>query len=177
MSNTKHQLNYAESLQSFCDAVIENKKEVAAYGNNYRGAHIRALQNTYLTVQHYLAPNIFSALAFTYVQYYPPTQWDLNIYGEDFPELLAAQTKSSKANEVDWMLLAMIARIEYAISRAYYGYTGKPEPLSPYTRSANNDKFIIRLQKEHPYTKIADNLDLNRTIIIRRIGSKIYISN
>ena len=169
--------DYAEFLQNFCAAVLSSESKVAVYSNNYQGAHIRALQNIYLTVQHYLKPKLFSALALVYVQHYPPTQWDFNIYGKDFPELLAAQTRSSKAQEVDWQLLAMIARIEHAISRAYYGYISNSEQLPLYTRAVSNTKFISQLQKQHPYTKIANNLNINRSINIRYTRSKIYVGN
>ena len=175
MNKTDQPPSYSESLQNFCDAVLENKEKVAVYSNNYRGAHILALQNIYLTVQHYLEAKIFSALALVYVQHYPPTQWDLNIYGENFSELLVAQTKSSKAKEVDWPWLAMIARIEHAISRAYYGYIPRSELLLPYTQTINSTDFIFQLRKHHPYIKVADDLDICRTIKIRRGNSKIHI--
>lgn len=177
MSKTHHAISYAESLQNFCDAVLDDKQKVAVYSNNYRGAHIQSLHNTYLTVQHYLEPDIFSALTLVYVQHYPPTHWDLNIYGKDFSELLAAQTKSTKAKTADWTLLAMIARIEYAISYIYYGYSQQPERLPPYTRAISHTDFILQLQKQHPYAKIADNLDISQTLIIRHSDSKIYINN
>ena len=177
MSTTNQPLGYVESLQFFCDAVLDDKEKVAVYGNNYRGAHIRALQNTYLTVQHYLEPDIFSALALVYVRHYPPTHWDLNIYGKDFSELLAAQTKSAKAQEADWIVLAMIARIEYAISHAYYGYSHQHERISPCTHAVSHTDFISQLQKQHPYAKIANKLDISQTVIIRRTDSKIHINN
>jgi len=169
--------DYAESLRNFCAAVLKNNEQVTVYSNNYRAAHIRALQNIYLTVQLYLEPKIFSALAVVYVKHYPSTQWDLNIYGDSFHELLAAQTQGGKAKEADWSLLAMIARLEYAIGRAYYGYA-KDERLSPYDRTIDNSgEFLFRLRQQHPYTRIAENLDINRDLVIRCIDSKIYLNN
>ena len=93
--------------------------------------------------------------------------------------MLAAQTQSTKANEADWTLLATLARIEYAIGRAYYGYTKKYEQIPPHPQTTNNTDFISQLQKQHPYTKIADNLHINQTIRIRyrHSDSKIYIDN
>ena len=179
MSKPHQPIGYAESLQNFCDAVLNDNKKVAAYSNNYRGAHRRALQNIYLTVQHYLDANMFSALTLVYLQHYPPTHWDLNIYGEGFPELLAAQTQSIKAKEADWTLLATIARIEYAIGRIYYGYTEQYEQIPPHPHATNSTDFIAQLQEQHPYTKIADDLDINQAIRVRHPhpDSKIYIDN
>ncbi len=179
MNKARQPIGYAESLRNFCDAVLNDNKKVAVYSNNYRGAHRRALQNIYLTVQHYLDANIFSALALVYAQHYPPTHWDLNIYGEDFAELLAAQTQSVKAKEADWALLATLARIEYAISRVYYGYTEQYEQIPPHPQAINGTDFVSQLQKQHPYTKIADNLDINRTmrVLQPQTDSKIYIDN
>ena len=179
MSKAQQPISYAESLRNFCDAVLSDNKKVAVYSNNYRGAHRLALQNIYLTVQHYLDANIFSALTLVYVQHYPPTHWDLNIYGEGFPELLAAQTQSVKAEEADWTLLATLARIEYAISRVYYGYTEQYEPIPPYLKAIKSTDLVSELQKKHPYTKIADDLDFSQTIRVRRPqpDAKIYIDN
>ncbi len=179
MSKAHQPISYAESLRHFCDAVLNDNKKVAVYSNNYRGAHRLALRNIYLTVQHYLDANIFSALTLVYVRHYPPTHWDLNIYGEGFPELLAAQTQSVKAEEADWTLLATLARIEYAISRVYYGYTEQYEQIPPYLKAINSTDLVAELQKKHPYTKIADNLDINQTIRVRcpQVDSKIYIDN
>ena len=179
MSKAQQPISYAESLQNFCDAVLNDNKKVAVYSNNYRGAHRLALQNIYLTVQHYLDANIFSALTLVYVQHYPPTHWDLNIYGEGFPELLAAQTQSIKAKEADWKLLATLARIEYAISCVYYGYAEQYEQIPPYLKAINSTDLVSELQKKHPYTKIADDLDINQAIRVMRPqpDSKIYIDN
>ena len=179
MSKAHQPISYAESLQNFCDSVLSDDKKVAVYSNNYRGAHRLALQNIYLTVQHYLDTNIFSALAVVYVQHFPPTHWDLNIYGEGFSELLAAQTQSVKAKAADWALLATLARIEYAISHVYYGYTKQYEPIPPYPQAINSTDFVCELQNKHPYTKIVDDLDINQTIRVRRpqVDSKIYIDN
>ena len=179
MSKAHQPISYAESLRNFCDAVLNDNKKVAVYSNNYRGAHRLALQNIYLTVQHYLDANIFSALTLVYVQHYPPTHWDLNIYGEGFPELLAAQAQSIKAEEADWTLLATLARIEYAISRVYYGYTEQYEPIPPYLKAIKSTDLVCELQKKHPYTKIADNLNINQNIRVHRPqpDSKIYIDN
>ena len=179
MSKAHQPISYAESLRNFCDAVLNDNKKVSVYSNNYRGAHRLALRNIYLTVQHYLNANIFSALTLVYVQHYPPTHWDLNIYGEGFPELLAAQTQSVKAEEADWTLLAMLARIEYAISHVYYGYTEQYEPIPPYLKAIKSTDLVSELQKKHPYTKIADDLDINQTIRVHRPqpDSKIYIDN
>ena len=177
MSDKKQATNYTNSLKNFCAAVLENKPQVAVYSNNYLGAHIRALQNVYLTVQHYLEADVFSALALVYVKHYPPTQWDINIYGENFPRLIAAQTNSNKAGLVDWLFIATVAQIEHAISRAYYGYISKYELLTPFTKTANNTQFISELQKRHPYTKIEKNLVLNQVIEIQLIDYKIYLRN
>ena len=179
--NKKNQPSgYAESLQNFCNFVLENKEKVAVYSNNHHAVHIRSLQNIYLTVQNYLATEIFSALALVYAQHYPPTQWDLNIYGEDFHALLAAQTQGGKAKEADWVLLALLARIEHAISRAYYGYIEQYEQLPQYYQTVDNKcvpEYLAQLSKQHPYTKIASNLDLNYPLIIWCGEVKIYIAN
>jgi len=169
--------SYAQSLRQFCDAVLADDAAVSIYRNNYHGAHINALHNTYLTVQHYLEQKLFSALALVYVQHYPPTRWDLNLYGEHFAELIAAQTQSAKADAADWHLLARLAQLEHAISRVYYGYVRDYESLSPYPQVLTHTQPVVQLQKQHPYTQIAADLILSQAITIRCGDTKIPIEN
>lgn len=172
---------YRHSLQRFCDAVLAGDTVVEPYTRNYLGGHALALENTYPAVQCLLGNATFAALARVCAVHYPAVQWDLNLYGETFAVLLAAQAQGVKAADFDWCLLADLARIEYAITQVYYADELDGEPCTPLliaTKSiAENTCCVGELQRGHPGAAIAENLSLNRPVAVWREGVRVVVTN
>ena len=172
---------YAASLQRFYAAVLAGEQHLEVYSQNYLGAHVRALENTYPVTLELLGSATFSALAQVYVQHYPPQAWDLNVYGEDFDGLLQAQEQGGRAAEYNWRGVAATARIEFALTRAYYAADG-PDPVAihiPPDPQAQLDACAIgaRLQQQHPFADIQQPLRLSGPVSIRRQGVRIRVDN
>lgn len=177
----QHHSNYANSLQHFCDAVSQGEAGVSIYTNNYYGVHAQVLETIYPIVKSFLGEKIFSALAYTYAEHYPSTQWDINLYGNKFADFVAAQTQSSKANDLDWEFVATLAQIEYAIVQAYYDDDAQDTANTVYWVAPNQHppepELIVNLQEQHPYAQISQTLVFNQPIAIWRADLKIQISN
>ena len=107
-------------MTRFCDAVLAAEPAVRPYTRNYIQGHVRALGRIYPRVAEQLGEERFRALAAVYTRHYGASHWDLNLYGERFPELVAAQVHGGKSAEVDWQRLARLAEKEYASCRASY---------------------------------------------------------
>lgn len=120
MSTVRPEACYAASLDGFCDAVLSMEAAVAPYSNNYLGNHARALGHVYPRVLARLGPETFAALSRVYAQHYPALEWDLNVYGAQFADLLAAQVLGARGAEFSWRALADEARSEYRQAKAYH---------------------------------------------------------
>ena len=173
--------SYATSLGQFCAAVMASDTAVAAYSQNYIGGHSLALENTYPGVRNKAGGSAFAALARVYVQHHPPLQWDLNLYGESFPALLAGQTQGGRASDFDWPWLAHLARIEYAISQAYYADDQVGDCSSSFTvmpeAQLSAADIVGELQRQHLFADIAQELAVNLPVIVRREGLRVGVSN
>lgn len=173
--------SYATSLGQFCAAVMAGDTAVTAYSQNYIGGHSLALENTYPGVHNRLGAAPFAALASVYVQHHPPLQWDLNLYGEGFSALLAGQTQGGRASDFDWPWLAALARIEYAISQAYYADDQVDDCSSSFTvmpeAQLSVGDIAGELQRQHLFADIAQELAVNLPVIVRREGLRVAVSN
>ena len=116
-----------DTLKHFFDITHEttgsknNDKEEAyiVYRNNYSTGLTDALGHIFPSCKKYLGEDLFSALAVVYSQLNPSKHWDINQYGEHFPELIAAQ-QPHKYRSIDWKTAGYLAKIEYALNNAYY---------------------------------------------------------
>lgn len=109
---------YAALLDRFCNLQLE---ESGIYGSQYLGRHIKALEQTFPRIRAKLGTDCFRALACVYVRHFPPQEWDINRYGVSFPDLLAAQCHSPRADQYDWEALAVAAQEDYTQTCRYYG--------------------------------------------------------
>ena len=173
--------SYATSLGQFCAAVMASDTAVTAYSQNYIGGHSLALQNTFPGVHNRLGTEPFAALARVYVQHNPPLQWDLNLYGESFSALLAGQTQGGRASDFDWPWLAHLARIEYAISQAYYADDQVDDcslsfTVMPQAQLSAGD-IVGELQRQHLFADIDQALVVSLPVIVRREGLRVAVGN
>lgn len=172
---------YAAALGRFCAGVLGDDSAVQPYCNNYMGGHCRALQNTYPCIHTTLGGDTFNALARVYVQHYPPGHWDLNLYGETFPALLAAQAQGGRAAAFQWQWLACVAAIEFAITRAYYARDRVDGGDISFAVAAAGEPgaadIMCVLQQQHPFAAIARDLSLRLAVVVWRDGLRICVGN
>lgn len=183
MSESDKPLNrsgYRESLTAFADAVLEGQTNVSAYTNNYMGVHALALHNIFLCVRSQLGETPFAALSNVYVQHFPASQWDINRYGEQFAELLAAQVHGAKADAFDWPALAALAAVEYAITAQYYAdddvdHGGEPILVDAACELSLDRHWVHQLAELHPYADIAARISFEAPVAIWRDGLRIKV--
>jgi hypothetical protein len=187
-------LGYASSVEQFTSAVLSGDEPVTVYTQNYVGGHVRALQTTYPTVYSTLGDAPFAAIARVFTLHYPAAHWDINLYGEGFADLLSAQTQGGKADDFDWVLLATIARVEYAITLAYYADDDTEDPAGqvpagPARPNAAHPIVIgpadvgavpastSELQQSYPFADIALPLLLDCDVFVWRDGLRVRVEN
>ena len=73
---------YARLIEQFAQGVLS--EEIAAYTDNYIGAHLSAIETTYPALYELLGADTFGAIAQMYIQHHVPQSWDINLYGEAF---------------------------------------------------------------------------------------------
>jgi len=172
--------NYASALGDFSGAILNSHPEVSPYTNNYLGGHALALAKTFPTVSELLGPNTFAALARVYIQYHPPLQWDLNLYGDHFPQWIKAQTQSPRAADFEWEILSTLARVEYAITRVYYADDGHHDSGEPFIIVPTHHEGLAlaaTLAPHHPFVDIEQDLSLTRPIKVWRNGLRVQLGN
>jgi hypothetical protein len=186
MSGLKQGRGYACLLAGFCDAVMAADERLAPYSRNYLGAHHSALQNTFPSIARALGENTFAALASVYTSRYPPMAWDLNLYGEQFPGLIQAQEKGGAATAFNWRLLGAIARVEYAITAAYYA--DDPRDDSPVANITSPHLLTSdcelrepwnseEMQRQHPFANIDPQLTFSSPVAIWREQLRVQVSH
>ena len=111
---------YLQSLERFTQAIHSGEGSMAIYQNNTLGLHSQALAANFQVTRQLLGQAAFDALARVYSQHFPADHWDINLYGEQFSHLIAAQASSPKAGQHDFTSAAAMATLEYAILLAYY---------------------------------------------------------
>ena len=179
---------YARSLQAFSDLVTGGDAAVAPYTGNFLGGQMGALQTNFQCVCEALGATTFAALARAYSVHYPSREWDLNLFGAGFPELLMAQHNNPRAAERDWRLLAAIARVEYSIASAYYA-DDPPGAASGAVHSGEHGIASLlaadaalptpwtsaAMQRRNPFADIPGALVFNREIVIYRQDLRVRV--
>lgn len=184
---------YCTTLDHFCVAINEpvmQQASMGTYSNNLLAAHQNALKNHFLATRLSMEPSLFTALAQVYVQHYPAMAWDINLYGEQFPNLIAQQTRSAKAQAYNWLWLASLASIEYAICKVYYADNNQYQRDNAYLIESVSHQFSDNqpsgkqgtdigtlLQQQHPYADISETLTVKKTIRLWRDNYRIQIEN
>lgn len=98
-----------------------NRRRLAAYRRNVIGNWVGALRSTYPVVATALGEAAFRRLAADYALNHASPSGDLNEYGADFPDHLAAL---AEVDELPW--LTDLARLEWALQAAYYAADADP---------------------------------------------------
>ncbi len=177
--NSENQ-SYATAIAAFSNAVLQEGQSVGPYSDNYKGVHALALHNIYQCVRSLLGDAAFMALSRVYVRHYRPTRWDLNVFGERFYELVAAQIHGSKADAYDWEALSLLALIEYAITVQYYADTdvhhgGEAILLDAPSSDCLSSDWLLHLAALHPYADIVEGFMPGKPIAVWREGLRIKV--
>ena len=179
-----HGLCYSGDLEEFSDAVLRGQRGFEAYANNYFGAHTGALQGNFPCTARQLGKDTFAALARVYVMHYPPKHWGLNLYGASFAALPhqnyhQGDKQGGRAHAHDWQCAAFTARIEYAITRAYYAEEAPAATAIrvPPAVTGHQFKFDIEfdLRRQHPVADIARDLLSRGVFFVYRRGLQVTL--
>jgi hypothetical protein len=183
MSELNDNSDYSDLLSHLCIAINSGRSDLACYRQNYLGGHSQALEKTFPFTRQLLTSRAFAAVAKAYIANYPSEHWDINRYGEDFNELLAAQLYSSRADEFDWELISAVAKIEYTLCQLYYSNMDStlaiallPFHLSALTVSSADD-LCQGLLSYHPYIKIKQEIDFTQALQLHWQGLRIVVDN
>lgn len=189
MSLANNNTAFGASLSAFVESEVFSETTVtipgaplppaiSPYRNNYLGAHKYALKNIYPAVHHCLGETVFFAMGKAYIDHYPPKDWDVNLYGELFSELLAAQENGKKGSEFSWQSLARLATLEYSITQLYYMPDNSTPRETKCVYELNADIINTKtLQGLHPYCNFTASLNLSFPMFAWRENAKIQIHN
>ena len=135
---------YQHSLEQFCQGPLQQHP---VYHNNQQAGHVQALSNNYPLTRHLCSDHYFFPLAKAYQHHTLQSDWDINIYGEDFPQWLSDQQYGPTATLKDWSLLSELAAFEYQLIILYY----QLKTYCPQQPLAYADQLLPALQHFHPY--------------------------
>jgi hypothetical protein len=92
------------------------------YHNGYRVRLCDSLEETFGRVLLWVGEEKFLAAAKAHIESHPPQGWTLAVYGEDFPDTLAALYPDDPA-------VAELARLDWALCRAFDGADAVAQPM------------------------------------------------
>jgi hypothetical protein len=178
--NSTAECNYPETLQRFCEAVLASDPLLAPYSNNYIGGHIGALEQTFPALKQLTGDTVFTALARVYLRHYPPLYWDINLYGDAFPELVGAQAKGSRGEDFDWPTLSTLAAVEYALTRLYYADNSESDPEQTLWVDAAESSLPDPgelLRPFYPFASFHPGLTLGAPVALWRNELRVQVAN
>ena len=95
---------------------------LAIYHNGYRVRLCDSLRETFERLVLWLGEENFLAAAKSHIEGHPPRGWTLGVYGEDFPDTLAALYPDDPD-------IAELARLDWMLSRAFDGADAVIQPM------------------------------------------------
>jgi len=116
------------------------------YAHGPTTARIGAVRGAFPTVAALLGDTPFLALAGSFSQATPAGHWDLNAYGSELPDWIAAQQP-----DADGAALADVARVDWAMHRAGYADDRPPLDRPALARAAATQARNLVL-RAHPAT-------------------------
>lgn len=124
MISTESTTPYAAMLKNLLSQTIP---QTPSYQNNLIATRFRALQQHFRITHGLLGEKVFFAIANSYAQHVASKNWDINIYGESFADLIKQQIHSHKANKFNWAYIAWVANTEYQLLLLYYNDSDQPK--------------------------------------------------
>lgn len=108
---------------------LSAQKSIAIYRNNMHSALARALQAIHPACRRILGASYFNQLARAYAVQYPSRNVNLNHYGENFADFIAALRREKK-ELVDFPYLEDLIRLERQCHQAHYAADDLPFDLA-----------------------------------------------
>lgn len=142
--------DYASSVSQF---LTRNRSDTnSPYRNNITLSRANVLPLIYPAIEHWLGPQVMTALSRCYAEHYPSVHWDINQYGSRFHELITAQRQGSKADAYPWHVLGQVAQLEYALCQLYYEAALPPEQLTEQSLEDATHSKTLHLPDVSPHT-------------------------
>ena len=91
------------------------EESLKIYQNNYYRNLQSSLSQTYEACAALTTEKIFEKIAFAFIRHHPPTQSDLALYGDSFPQFL----KNSDLIMSNWPFLPELAELEKIIKQLF----------------------------------------------------------
>jgi hypothetical protein len=171
--------------QALLDEIVDDGHRLQrfnVYRNNFIVLNGDALADMYPVIKQLLGEDAFRMLATAYVREYPPRERTLLLYGEQFPDFLAAVPELSGLP-----YLTDVARLEYAWTDAYHADDAMPLQQHQVAGFSPGELENLKLQP-HPSMQCIDskypihriwsanqNNQLEETISLDEGGSQIVV--
>lgn len=119
------------ALATSIDGFIERQHAAveSPYATNLIASRIRVLKLIYPAVTAQIGDAAMTALSQAYARHYASRHWDINLYGDEFAELLAAQYQGTQPERFNWQELGALAQLEHQLCTLYYADTLPTEQL------------------------------------------------
>lgn len=117
----------ADAVSDFVNQ--QHRDPDSPYATNRLASRVGVLALVYPAVAVQLGTEVMTALSQAYAAHYDSPHWDINRYGEQFPQLLVAQQYGARASHYDWQALAALAKVEYQLCELYYAESLSVEQL------------------------------------------------
>lgn len=154
---------YDDHLSTFIEAMP------AVYQNNVQSVHEQALASNYPCVQQCVG-SLFGSLSTVYAEHYSAKAWDINLYGDQFPDFIAAQRVDAPW---PWGFVATLALLERHLLLVYYAEKDEAWELClPYNLAG----FADHLQQYYPFL-LLNVSSWAEPVIIRRSGVCMELTN
>ncbi|MFL0808421.1 MAG: DNA-binding domain-containing protein [Oceanobacter sp.] len=155
--NTSH-----TDLNTAISAFLQQQQHDASpYQHNRTGSRSQVLKLIYPATASLLGETSMEALSQVYASHYPSRHWDINRYGAQFPDLLAAQHANTHSPALPWQAIAALATLEYQLCSLYYADSLSTQQLKAARLedasepvevdfSPLSESMIERLERYHP---------------------------
>ena len=146
---------YWRQLSGFLADQAENHP---VYRSNRLLSLSGALESNFSVVRYLMGGDFFAALARVYVDHFPSTDWDINLYGDRYPSFIKAQEKSGRIIDYRWADLAWLAELEYRLLLLYYSEGDSQSNLLPegfpMGLMASLSELVASFSEFHPWLSI-----------------------
>lgn len=136
-------------LASLEEPAAEGRARIAVYRRSIFGNLVGALLATYPVLARIVGLPFFREAARAYVRVRPSTSGDLNEYGADFTDFIAAYPHGRELG-----FLADVARLEWLVQQTYYAADSPPTDLSILAACPPEDYGRLRLGLARAYARL-----------------------
>lgn len=155
----------ARLLDSLAEPPEEGRRRIAAYRRSIFGNLVGALLATYPVLARIVGLPFFRELAGAYVRERPSASGDLNEYGADFADFVAAWPHGRELG-----YLPDVARLEWRVQQVYYAADAQPD-LTALAACAPEDYGALRFALAPAFARLDSEWPLDE---IWRVNAADY---